>query len=112
MAEALEQSVEQILNLQLQQNPGLPPYKGVLVRFFKKHMSYGSLKPEMIQLYANTFSAAELREINQFYATETGKKTIKQMPALMAQGGQIGASRVQENMSELQTMIRAEAERL
>ena len=34
------------------------------------------------------------------------------MPSLMAQGGQIGAARVQANIGELQAMIKAESERL
>jgi hypothetical protein len=75
-------------------------------------MSWESLKPEFLKIYANAFTATELREINKFYATDTGKKTIENMPALMAQGAQIGAVRVQENIGELQAMIKAESERL
>ena len=54
----------------------------------------------------------ELKELTAFYETPTGKKTIEKMPQLMAQGAQIGAARVQENMAELQAMIKEESERL
>tara|TARA_R110002126_G_scaffold15185_17_gene62570 strand:- start:15075 stop:15536 length:462 start_codon:yes stop_codon:yes gene_type:complete len=112
MEQAFEQSIDQMLDIQLQQNPALAPYKGVMQEFFSKHMSYDILKPEMLKIYANAFTANELKEINKFYATDVGKKTIKLMPTLMAQGGQIGAARVQANIDELQTMIKAESERL
>ena len=75
-------------------------------------MSYESLKPEMLKIYSEAFTADELKEINKFYATGAGKKTIEKMPTLMAQGGQIGAARVQENIGELQAMMKAEAERI
>ena len=112
MEQAVVQSMEQMLNLQLQQNPSLAPYKKVMVEFFSKHMSWESLKPEIIKMYAQAFSAAELREITDFYSTEVGSKSIKLTPTLFSQGAQIGVSRVQDNIDELQAMIEAEADRL
>ena len=112
MKQALEQSTSQMLDVQLQQNPALAPYKEVMLEFFNKHMSYESLKPDMLKIYSEAFTADELKEINRFYATDVGKKTIEKMPTLMAQGGQIGAARVQENIGELQAMIKAESVRI
>jgi len=87
MKAALEQSIEQMLQLQIQQNPALIPYEGVMLKFFSKHMSYESLKPQIIDIYAEVFTASELKDINNFYATPTGKKTVKEMPELMVRGG-------------------------
>jgi hypothetical protein len=112
MDQVLEQSISQMLDVQLQHNPDLVPFKGVMLEFFAKYMSYESLKPELLKMYSEVFTAAELKEINGFYATETGKKAIEVMPALIAQGGQIGAARVQENIEELQAMVKAESERI
>jgi len=112
MKNALEQSMEQILNVQLEQNPTLVPFKDVMLKFFDKHMSYESLKPELVELYSNTFTEAELREINAFYVTDVGKKTIEKMPELMGKGAQIGAKRVQDNISELQKMLKDESKRI
>jgi hypothetical protein len=112
METAMDQSMSQMLDVQLQQNPALAPYKGVMMQFFRKHMSWNSLKPEFLKIYTEAFSATELREINAFYATDAGKKTIEKMPELIAQGGQIGVTRVQENIGELQEMIKIESERL
>jgi len=112
METALEQTISQMLDIQLQQNPTLAPFKQVMLRFFNKHMSYESLKPEMIAIYSEAFTSTELKEINAFYKTPTGSKTIEKMPELMAKGGQIGAQRVQDNIQELQEMIKAESERI
>lgn len=110
--QALEKTISQMLDVQLQQNPTLAPFKQVMLRFFNKHMSYESLKPEMIAIYSEAFTSTELKEINAFYKTPTGAKTIEKMPELMAKGGQIGAQRVQDNIQELQEMIKAESERI
>jgi hypothetical protein len=75
-------------------------------------MSYENLKPQMLDMYANAFTAAELKDINAFYNTQTGKKTLTIMPQLMAQGGQLGAQTVKDNIEELQQMIKAEATRI
>ena len=112
MDTVLEESIERMLNLQIQQNPSIAPFKEVMLKFFQKHMSFESLKPDMIDIYSNAFTATELREINTFYSTPTGAKTIRLLPELMAKGGQLGAKRVQDNMQELQQMIKDEAERI
>lgn len=112
MEALMHHSISQMMDLQLQQNPDLLPYKDVMMQFFSTYMSWNSLKPEFIKMYSTEFTADELREINKFYATDTGKKTIEKMPTLMNLGAQIGMARVQANMGELVDMIKAEEERL
>ncbi|WP_419835011.1 DUF2059 domain-containing protein [Endozoicomonas atrinae] len=109
---AIEQSMNQMMDMQIQQNPTLLPFRHVIADFFEQHMSYESLKPEMVKLYAEEFTASELRELNAFYQTPVGQKTIEKMPVLFARGGQIGVQRVQANIHKLEAMIVAEAERL
>ena len=109
---SLEQSIEQMLQLQIQQSPDLLPYKETMQAFFEKYMGYESLKSDLIKMYTDTFSAQELQDINAFYATETGKKTLAAMPQLMSQGAQLGVQRVQANLQELDVMIANRAEEL
>ena len=112
MQEMMDQSVSQMLDIQLQQQPDLAPFKGVMIEFFNNNMSYESIKPELIKMYSEAFTASELKEIIAFYSTDVGQKSIQKMPALTAQGAQLGATRVQQNIGDLQAMIEAEAERL
>ena len=112
MQEMMDQSVSQMLDIQLQQQPDLAPFKGVMIEFFNENMSYESIKPELIKIYSEAFTASELKEIIAFYSTDVGQKSIQKMPALTAQGAQLGATRVQQNIGDLQAMIEVEAERL
>jgi hypothetical protein len=112
MERALEQSIEQMLKVQLQQQPSLGPYKEVMLKFLKKHMSFESLKGDIATIYMEEFTEPELNEIMAFYETPTGRKTLEKMPRLMMKGAQLGITRVQQNIVELQEMIKAESERI
>jgi hypothetical protein len=110
--EQLEGMFTQMVDIQLQRDPAMQPFRGVMLEFFARHFSFASLKPDLIKLYAESFTEQELREINAFYSTTTGRKTIALMPELMLKGGAIGEARVRANIGELQAMIAAELARL
>lgn len=112
MEEVFAQSISQMLDVELQHDQALAPYRSVMLEFFSKYVSYQSMKPELLKIYSEAFTADELREIRGFYATDTGKKTLEKMPTLMAESSQIGMMRVQENIAELYSMIEAESKRI
>ncbi len=68
----------------------------------KKFMSY---KEEMLtdfaQLYAETFTAAEMKEIADFYRGGTGAKFIQATPILMQKGAQIGIKYSERMLKEM-----------
>lgn len=107
MESLLSQSVDQMLAIQAQQNPALAPYKEQMRAFLGKYMSWASLKDDMAKVYMTEFSEAELNELNKFYQTPLGKKTVQRMPVLMAKGAEMGQKRVQEHLPELQAAIQA-----
>jgi uncharacterized protein len=108
----LEQTISQSLDIQLAAKPELMPYKEVMLAFLRKHMSYESLKPDLINLYANAFTESELNELNEFYKTPIGQKALRKMPELISKGEQMGSQRVQDNIQELEEMMEAESERI
>lgn len=110
--DSVERSIEPMVVMQIQQNPQLTPYKQVMLTFYRKHLSYDSMRPDMVRIYSSAFTAAELADINAFYQTETGKKAIQKMPELMTQGMQLGAKRVKDHLPELEKMIQDENARL
>ncbi len=111
MDNVFDQMVEQSLAAQLAQNPQLAQFREVMLEFLNKHLSWQSLKPEMVAVYAETFTTDELGEISAFYETPTGQKALQKMPELFSKGAQIGMRRVQENIPELQAMLREAAEK-
>jgi uncharacterized protein len=101
MEQLYAQSLEASIAGQLQANPPLKDYEDILRSFMDKYGSYRALKPDLVRLYAETFSEADMQEAIRFYQTDFGKRFLGKMPELMARGNQIGAQRVQEHLPEL-----------
>jgi len=112
LAEQMEEMFTQMVDIQLQRDPGMQPFRGIMLEFFARHFSFASLKPDLVKLYAQSFTEQELSELTAFYSTPTGRKTIDLMPELMLKGGEIGEARMRANIGELQAMIAAEIARL
>ena len=105
-------TIESMLQLELSKNPALQPFENTIRDFFNKYMSGESLRDAFIDIYVETFTENELNELNAFYSTPTGQKTLKETPALLAKGARIGEQRVQENIPELKLMIQEESKRI
>jgi hypothetical protein len=108
LEQVFNDAIDQSLDLQMKQNPVLVPYKDTMREFFNKYMSFESLKPDLVKIYTNNFTAAELKEINVFYSTVVGRKVARVTPKLMAEGAELGMRRVQEHLPELRQMIEKE----
>lgn len=59
-------------------------------------------------VYANQFTAAEMREIAVFYRTPVGQKLIEKLPVVMQQSMQLGQKFAESLLPELQDKIRQE----
>ncbi|MEO5722623.1 MAG: DUF2059 domain-containing protein [Chthoniobacterales bacterium] len=107
MEALLNKSVDQMLQMQVSQNPAIAPYQAEMKTFLNKYMSWPSMKDDMIKAYTASFTEPELKELAAFYQTPVGTKTIETMPALMAKGAEMAQKRVQEHLPELQAAIAA-----
>jgi len=101
----LDQTIDTILKAQAEQKPELAKVQDVVRPFLAKYMSWDALKPQLVAIYTDAFTEAELREVNAFYKTPTGQKTITAMPALMQKGMAMGQKAVQDHLPELQEAI-------
>ncbi len=109
MEKQFSQLVDQMLQVQVQQNPAIAPYEKEMRDFLNKYMSWPSLKEDMIKVYVEQFTEAELKQLADFYRTPIGQKMVRIMPTLVAKGAEIGQKRVQEHLPELQAAIQAKS---
>jgi len=109
MDKLMNESVDQMLDMQVKQNPAIAPYKEEMKKFLTKYMSWASMKDDMIKIYTAEFTEPELKELLAFYQTPLGKKTVAKMPKLLAKGAELGQQRVQEHLPELQKSIQEQA---
>lgn len=104
-------ALENILQQQSRANPAMAQLQGTMREFLNKYMGWPSLKDDMAKIYQEAFTEPELVELNKFYESAVGKKSIEQMPALMGKGMAIAQERMREHLPELQAALKAEAEK-
>ena len=109
MDKVMSDSLNQMLAMQVKQNPAIAPYEKQMRAFFDKYMSWASLKEDMTKIYMSEFTEQELKELLAFYQTPVGKKSIQKMPTLLAKGAELGQQRVQQHLPELQQAIQESA---
>jgi uncharacterized protein len=102
-------TIDKMLQTQMQANPAMTAMRGVLEPFLNKHLGWDALKDDMVKLYAQTFSEEEIGELEKFYLSPVGRKTLKEMPGLMAKGMATAQQKMQTHMPELQAALQEEA---
>ncbi len=109
-ANTYQQTLSRLIEVQIQQQPQLAPYRDIMSDFLNKYISWSAIKDEVIALYSDTFTLAEIKELTAFYRTPLGKKSLKAMPELTAKGAELGQRRIRAHEQELLDRIR-EAEK-
>lgn len=101
------QALEMSLATQTRNNPALASSAGVLRAFMAKYASYAQVKPDMVRVYRETFTDAEVRELIQFYQSDFGRRFMAKLPLVMTRSNELMAQRLQAHLPELMTMMQA-----
>ena len=99
-------------DVMVEQNAAMADYKDVMVKWVKNTLSWEKMGPRMTDLYMQTFTEGEIRELIAFYKTPVGQKTLQQMPVLMQEGMKIGTDLAKEHQGELEEAIKARQKEL
>lgn len=110
--ENMDTMSNQLLDMQIRQDPTLAPYKHVLQEWDRRYLSYDAIKTQLAEVYLGYFSPQELDELAAFFSTGVGQKFVNTSPDIMAETTEIGASTAELHMYKLQEMMMVEAERI
>ncbi len=91
------QVAQQFTQQMIQQHPELGMHRNLFVEFVRKQLDVESMKPQLVELVTQTYTATDLEEILRFYNTPVGRKVLETMPALSQQILQLGVARLQQN---------------
>jgi hypothetical protein len=101
----LQNTVDQMLNMQLSQRPEMKAVEPEMRAFMGKYMSWASLKGDMVNLYASEFSEKELKDLSKFYKTPLGQKLLSKQGVLSQASLELGQRNLQAHLPELQQTI-------
>ena len=105
----MTQAREQLLQLQIRQHPELSNFESELREFFDRHLSWASVKSDIISIYMAEFPEADLKEMISFYETPVGRRAVQKMPALVAKTTEVSRTRLRQHLPELQEALRRSA---
>jgi len=112
MKESYDGMIKRITQMQVQANPQLKAIEPTIEAFFTKYMGWEAQRGDIAALYAKNYTTEELKELNKFYQTPLGQKTVQIMPQLAAASAQIGQSRMMKHMPEMKAMIESELKKV
>jgi hypothetical protein len=114
MKQVMDNMEQQIITM-ARQNAGkdIPPaqqarldaFQHKVFALIEDQVSWKALGPDILDLYAKTFTDDELDGIIAFYKSPAGISMVEKLPGLSAQAMQISQSRVQAIMPQVQQMI-------
>lgn len=101
-----------MIESEIGRNAGMQAYRDVMLTWLRKYMTWDAMKPELIKLYTEAYTEAELKELAAFYKTPVGQKSLAKMPELMQKTAMIGGKLGQPHVDELKTLMAARREEL
>jgi len=81
-----------------------PSFRKQLFGVVREQLSYDRLKPELIELYDETFTVQELSGINAFYESPAGQAYLAKIPELTKKSSQAGVNLMSAAMPRIQKM--------
>ena len=77
----------------------------VIKEFNEEYLSWKGMKTDIVNVYVETFSDGEIKELCKFYKTKIGQKLLDKQPELQQKLMQLTAARSQKYMPQLQQKI-------
>jgi hypothetical protein len=103
---------ESMIDGEIARNPGMAPFRDLMVAWLKKYMTWPAMEPQLTQLYASNFTEEELKTMAAFYRSPAGQKAVQKMPEMMQRTAMLGAQLSQPHSEELKKQMSARAEEL
>ena len=105
MQQKIDASVGNVVTLQLQQNPDMRAHEAELRSFLEKYIGWTGMKDQLVVMYQQAFTEAEVNDMNAFYGSPTGRKMIERLPQLIQERDRLAMERLQAHIGELQEEI-------
>ena len=100
-----ESTIDEMLNIQIKNQPMLKPVTEVMKKFFHKYIGWNEIKPELIKLYKQEFNEDELRDLVGFFSSPVGILWLEKSQDLSLKIMEISQNIVNQHQEELSKMI-------
>lgn len=112
MPNNLNDTTAAMIDSEISRNPGLTPYRDIMLQWLRKYMTWDAIQPEMTRMYTEAFTDEELKQMAAFYSSPAGQKSLEKLPDLMQRTAMAGARISQQHTDELRAAMAARSEEL
>ncbi|HET7232728.1 MAG TPA: DUF2059 domain-containing protein [Longimicrobium sp.] len=100
-----QRTMDAMIQSQIRQNPMMAQFEATLRAFFGKYLDWASVKPDLVRVYALTYTEDEMRQLMAFYQTPLGRRLLETTPEIAARSAEATQRRLMEHMPELRQQI-------
>jgi hypothetical protein len=112
LQESIASTSAAMVDSEISHNPGLGPYRDVMLAWLQKYMTWDAMLPELTRIYAEAYTEGELKALAMFYSSPVGQKALVKTPELLQKTATIGAKISQPHSPELNTLLNAKRDEL
>jgi hypothetical protein len=105
LSKIYKQIVDQATEGLVKRQPALARIKTEIRDFYAKYIGWDAIKEDLARVYAKYFTPRELKDLEAFYSTPTGRKALRLTPQIMAEGRRIGMEKVIAHRDELKKLV-------
>jgi len=95
------------MDQQVAANPGLQPYRAVMLDWARDLFGSDELKNAFARIYAETFTEPEIRQLMEFARSPVGRKMVANQANLAQRGSELGKQLAQAHQADLMARIQA-----
>jgi hypothetical protein len=92
-------------NLTAAQQSQIDNFQKKIFSLIETNLSYKSLEPDYINMYASNFTEGQLDDMLTFYKSPTGQVVIDKLPSITTQSVQLGQKRMLALLPQIQQMV-------
>lgn len=103
--ESIIRNIHSTFDFDFQNNPTLKPIYPAFLDLMMKEISWDDVSIRLAFFYMEHFSLEQLKELDDFFKTETGKKFMAHFPPLLGLYQEIGMKFMYENQDKIEDMV-------
>jgi len=101
----MDETADATIKSQMKQTPMLAQFEDIMRETMSKAMKWEEIRGDFIRLYAEVYTADELRQLGAFYRTPLGQRLLSTMPEVAARSSEISNRRMEQFLPEMQQRI-------
>jgi len=97
----VEKKFNNVLNAFVTSDPSLSIYKSQIMSFINKFLSFQLLRPDIVEVYSDIYTLAEINAMIKFYSSSIGKKIIEKETKVEVRLTQLVKNQLQKQMPQV-----------